>query len=415
MKVRKAQARWGRRRLFVLALASAAAGLLALHLGTLPDLLPSARLALLSVVGFVGALFLAVGLLAFVCARLHRRGRRGEARFLRHLLEPAERLVAPAVLLLLPLALAPAAFRLPDPPSPAAAVVVRPPRPVPLPLPPLPALEVPAAPAVVEVPEAVAAAPAPAVAPLPPDPAGGGGDENEAFRLRAEDLAVDLLPSVRFELDRYGVPDDRHPLEGRLLQAAVDVLMLWEDDAPTGSGVAVSFDMPTEGGPILRFSTLFLTLSGGEELYEERGEFSLGHVTFDAVFSLAGGTRQAALDLSLSLGFAVDAVEDAELGSGARLSPHLAVDLALWQSSRVGLTFHAGQTLPIGLTGGAAAVTDLAVGLRIDLSENISLRAGWRHIVVHLRDYEGSFASGDVVAELDRELSGPFVGLDIRF
>jgi len=53
--------------------------------------------------------------------------------------------------------------------------------------------------------------------------------------------------------------------------------------------------------------------------------------------------------------------------------------------------------------------------VRIDFSERISLRAGWQHMIVHLRDYEGSFDTGGPLADLDRDFSGPMVGLELRF
>ena len=422
MDIRTSYGRWFRRRFAVLVSALAAATLLVAHLALAEDLRSSARIALIATAALVGSLFLVVGTLTLYAHRLHRAGRRGDGRVLRRLLEPAERLVAPALLLLLPVAIAPGAFRRPESDSPPDVVVRGPAR---LRIPPPPAPSTPPAPAPSTAPEAPTPPAAPAVDELPEAPPvilpaaaaerpDEGGD-NDVFRLRSEDLAVGTWPAFRIELERFGVPDDGDPLEGRPFAVEMSLLMLWEDDAAVGSGMAIRLDLPTSGGPILRLSTLYLSQSENGELLEGTPAFALSHTAFDAVFRVAGGTRRAALDLYVSVGLAVDAVDQGDLDDGARLSPHLAVDLALWQHDQVGFVFRAGQTIPTSITGASAAVTELSAALRIDFSERITLRAGWQHLVVHLRDYEGAFGSGGQLADLDRDFSGPMLGLELRF
>jgi hypothetical protein len=409
----QAYARWFRRRCLVLLSAAAAAALLGVYLARIEDLRESARFALLATVGGVVLFLLAVAGLAFVCHRLHRTRPRGEGRAVRRLLEPAERLVAPAVLLLLPLALAPAAFRNPEPPPPE--LVFAPPRPFrPTPPPPIPppdpapVEEAPAEPAPPDDPPP----PAPsAPAPVPARDVGAGGD-NDVFRLLREDLA---MPEPRIVFDRLGVPDEERALEGRPLSVELDALVLWEDDGPTGSGVAIRIDLPVDGGPILRLSTLYLADAGEPDLADGSPELALTHGSLDLVFRLWGGTRRAAVDLWVSVGLAVDELDAEGVDGGPRLSPRLGLELALWQTERAGFELRVGQTIPVSATGGAMALTDASAALRIDLSESVSLRAGWRYLVIHARDYDGAFASGGVVAELDRDFSGPFVGLEIRF
>lgn len=413
MDYARACARWSRRRLAVLGPALGGCGLLAVYLHRGADLRPSARLALLAVVALVAAFCLTVLGLTLLCRRLHRRGRIPEARLLRRLLEPAERLVAPAVLLLLPTALAPPVFRRPAPPPPVFARA-------PLPAPPCrPAiLDVPApvAPGA-DLPEPAGEAPTdapPSPAPLvAPAPAGGDGrDDNEGFGLRYEDVE---LPELKPEFVRLGVPEDRRPLQGRPIAARLDAWVAWEDDDPAGAGFAMSLDVPVEDGPMLSISTLYAGLSDEPELAESAPEFALTHAAIEAVFRLAGGTRTATLDVRLRLGLAVDAVEVDGLSSSARVSPHLALDVAIWQSSRAGFVLHAGQTIPVNLTGGSAAVTEISAEVRIDLSERISFRAGWRYVLVHARDYGEPAETHGVLAEVDREISGPFAGIEVRF
>jgi hypothetical protein len=412
----KAYARWTGRRLLLLLPAIAATALLGLYLGLEEDLRPSARVALLAVAAVLESLFVAVAGLILVCHRLHRSARRSEAHLLRRLLEPAERLVAPAVLLLLPIALAPIAFRCNEPTS-----LVRN-----TPAPPLPRARAPlpedilVSPVPVYVPAPAPAAPVPVpdpvpvVAPLPPAAVqvfGGEGDDNDVFRL----LREDRLPlDARFEFARLGVPEDGRPLDGRPVAVKLDALMLWEDQGMTGTGLSLQVDIPFDGGPILRLSTLTLG-DAGEADFADWTEFALTHTTLDAVFRVLGGTRHAALDLWVSAGLAVDTASGDGLNAGARLSPHVALDLAFWQTERVGFEIHVGQTIPVAVGGGAAAITEASLALRIDLSERVSLRAGWRHLLVHLRDYDEPFETEGLLADVDRELSGPFVGLELRF
>jgi hypothetical protein len=419
----RAYTRWFRRRRLVLLSAAGAAALLGVHLARIEDLRESARLALLVTVGGIELFLLGVSGLAWLCHRLHLTRPRGEGRVVRRLLEPAERLVAPAVLLLLPLALAPATFRRPEPPPPE--ILVAPRRPIQrVPPPPLLAAEPgPLRPAAVESARQIAplpdskreiARPVSPESPPPPAPAQDvvqGGD-NDAFRLLYEDVA---MPEPRIVFDRLGVPDEERPLEGRLLSVELDALVLWEDDAPTGSGFEIRIDLPIEHGPILRLSTLYIGDAGEPDLADGSPEFALTHGSLDLVFRLSGGTRQAAVDLWLSVGLAVDELESEGLDGGPRLSPRVGVELALWQTERAGFELRVGQTIPLSATGAALALTDASAAVRVDLSERISLRAGWRYIVVHARDYEGAFASGGVLAELDRDFSGPFIGVEIRF
>lgn len=426
MDVVRAYTRWFRRRFWILLSAAAAAALLGFHLARVEDLRDSARLALLATAAGVELFLLGVAALTLVCHRLHRSRPRGDGRVVRHLLEPAERLVAPAVLLLLPLALAPATFRRPEPSPPEPLVVApRPFRRVPPPPPP-PAepdelQETSPPPALQEAPRTapredverpvLLEAPPRGPSPAPAQEVAQGGD-NDVFRLLREDLE---RPELRIVFDRLGVPDEERPLEGRPFTVELDTLVLWEDDGPTGSGFEIRIDLPIENGPILRLSTLYVGDAGEPDLADGSPDFALTRGSLDLLVRLWGGTREAEVDLRVSVGLAVDEVKSDGLDEAARLSLRLGVELALWQTERAGFELRISQTIPVSATGAAMALTDASASLRVDLSERVSLRAGWRYFVVHARDYDGSFASGGVVAELDRDFSGPFVGIEVRF
>src|SRR5262249_17537420 len=134
---------------------------------------------------------------------------------------------------------------------------------------------------------------------------------------------------------------------------------------------------------------------------------------------LAGHTRQASFDLSVSIGISADRYRlegpDGPLDPAARLSPYLAVDASLWQQSAAGLILHARYSLPVNVTGASAGVLDLSATLRIDLTESISIHAGYRVLLLRLRDHGDAFLSAESSSSLSERFSGPILGIDIRF
>jgi hypothetical protein len=152
---------------------------------------------------------------------------------------------------------------------------------------------------------------------------------------------------------------------------------------------------------------------------EETASESWERVTLAYSYRLTGYTRHSPFDLAFSIGVTVDRYrlqgETGLVDSTARLSPYIAVDAAIWQQGAAGLLLHAGYSIPVNATGGASGVLNLAATVRIDLTENISFHAGYRYLVVRLRDYDEALFGSESRGGFSDSFSGPIVGIDIRF
>jgi hypothetical protein len=131
---------------------------------------------------------------------------------------------------------------------------------------------------------------------------------------------------------------------------------------------------------------------------------------------LLGYTRHAGVDLAVSAGMTVDRFEDeGTLDTSARISPYVAADLGLWQGGGWGFTVHARQGLPVNLLGASSLVTDVAAVFRLDLSERISLSAGYRVVLLKLKEFAENLEREHGDEEFDARLAGPLLGLECRF
>lgn len=367
-----------------------------------------------------------------LCAFFHAGSRIREARVLRGLLAWSRPAAFASIGLLWALALVPELFR--DPPP---APVVRPSRAVahrripPLVLPAeapeeavLPTAVPAAAPAPVDLPTRLdvdepAFAPPPAPDPVPQD-GPEGADENPRFRPAAgEPLRLNLDVTLAIGVDRPWLPDERRPDENLPVEVRID-LLTFSEEGNEGAGVSLAFDLPLGRAESVRMSYLVAFVEDDLEGSGGSATFRDEHVTFDYVRRLVGFTRHAPFDLAVSVGLSVDRFSDwssdaPAIEATARLSPHVGIELGLWQSGILGLSLHAGQTIPVNLTGGTASVTDLAAVVHVALSDHVSVRLGYQVMVVRLRDYEGPLGSGRSSDDLDRKLSGPMLGLEVRF
>jgi hypothetical protein len=374
-----------------------------------------------------------------LCAFFHAGLRLREARILRGLLSWSRTAAFASIGLLWALALVPELFREPAPAGAPAGDFRREPRPAaPDPrfasLPggfagtgaahgsgPAGGAEAPELPARLELDETAFAPP-----PRPADPVGEAQDEGDAPdenpRYRpapGEDLRLRLDLALSLGIDRPWLPDEGRPAEKLPVEVRLD-LVTFSEEGREAAGLSLSFDLPLGRTDSVRTSYLVAFVEddieglGGTETFRDE------HVTVEYVKRLAGFTRRAPFDLALSVGFSLDRFSDWRPGevaaeSVARLSPHVGIELGLWQSGPMGLSLHAGQTIPVNLTGGSASVTELAAVLHVTVSEGVSLRLGYQVMVVHLRDYEGSLGGGRASDDLDRKLAGPMLGLEVRF
>ena len=142
------------------------------------------------------------------------------------------------------------------------------------------------------------------------------------------------------------------------------------------------------------------------------------HATVGYAVRLSGYTSRAIFDLSASAGVSVDFLGQregiSETGWRTRTAPYVAVNAAFWQDGPAGLLFHAGQTFPLSPSRADVRMTDLRMEVRLDLSTAMSIHVGYCLLLVH-RPGESRPASEIEPDPLDGQMSGPFVGLDVRF
>ncbi len=235
-------------------------------------------------------------------------------------------------------------------------------------------------------------------------------DVTDGFQLILESDSASRL------LARLGVPDQGHPDEWLLPELRLEVSFF--KGSESGTEYALRFDVPISRDESIR-ADIAVGRLGGHEYLEESAAESWQRVTIAYSVRAAGYTRQAPFDLAFSIGLAADryrlAGADGPMDPRTRLSPYVAIDAAIWQHGAAGLLLHAGYSIPVNATGGSSGVLDLAATIRIDLTENVSIHAGYRYLVVRLRDYEDSLIGSRSRADLSESFSGPLVGMDIRF
>lgn len=427
----RAYRRWLWRRLALLGPAAGAAIAVVLLLGvqSMPTWL---AIACLAAGALLGAPLLWILAQTIVAARLHGADRRREARLLRRDLRSYPLVACGCLLLLAVLVRAPDLFREDAPPPPVAVAarvpgsafeltdtespeptVTRLPAPAPDSAPPRPA------------PPPVAAEPPP-----PARPAAAQdivlGDVQDEERPRTDpwqELSKLDLRSDRLEFERYRVPDENDAFGQPEAGLQVDTLYLVADEEARGFAGAAVLDLPFNRRTSFRASVLVAALQDTEEVSESfKFDFESDtlirweHVTLEIAHRLLGHTRRAEFDLSVSIGLSIDTFDfpDREHPSNGRVAPYFAIDASLWQTGTFALVAHLGQSIPVNITGGTAMVTDVSVALRVDLSERISLRFGYRALFVNLRDYADAF-DGEAVADRHERVSGPFIGFDVAF
>lgn len=460
--LRRAYRRWALRNGLMLGVAWTAAAAVAFRVLAAPEVEVWARVAGGSVALLGLGLLTALSALLAACARLQARGRRAEARTLRRQLRPSGRLAAGTLGVLVFLACVPWAFlkmseRGWEPARPGrVAVRVRKSRLQPKTVASVPIPPEAADPKVrAELTEARTAAPIPEIRPLleglpprvileetpaersaaaaaaAPEPDRGSeaaaGDEEErglpAFRLTEADL--ERFPEGSVEalvVDRRGRPREDDPEAPLYVEGRVDVLLLSMDGYRPGAAAALEVEVPLERWSALRGAVLtaaFMSDEHLEDVTEDGASFSGIHATLEYVLKILGYTRRAPLDLAVGVGLAADRFASREgperAEPVARFSPWFSVEAGFWQAGMAGFVVRAGQSIPANLTGATASLTDLTGLVRLDLSERLSIHAGYRLVRVRLRDYGRALALGGGTEEVEETLSGPLLGLDVRF
>jgi len=378
-----------------------------------------------------------------LCDRLHRRGDRAGARALREQLAPSGRAalaaagllaILSAIPSLIPSAPEQSATRTPMrrqryPFAPESPIVesLEAPEPPPAAEPIRPALR----PIVEELPVHLAIQDSdlqrvlPDGLPLlggqvqPPDAVASGGEEGlPRFRPDVQDgFLLDGGGSVVLTLERMGLP--RQEASGEWIPPEMRLDVSFLRGRGEGSELSLFLDVPIGPDESLQTTIALSKFVDEEEFLEGSPSTSWQRVTLAYSRRLAGHTRHAFFDLSVSIGVNVDRFRiegmDGPLDTTARLSPSLSVDAALWQEGPAGFLLHAGYSMPVNFTGASSNVLDLSATVRIDLSESISVHVGYRYLILRLRRYEDSLVSSHSRGEFSDDFSGPLVGLDVRF
>ncbi len=440
MNAVRRQRRWLAERLVLLFPAFFAGLAVVLGMGLRDDLRPSFKLFALAVSLLLNAVLAYFLVLTALCGRLHSLGRCREARLIRRALLHVRGVSAGALLLLAVLGATPLLFRERTAPSrvfqprfvlhEAPSVAAPPAAPEAAAPDPVKREEVAGSPPVLL--DILASLPRCLgddqsggeffpQDPLPAPLAGGGGADDEdnrsftfdfaGFRLR---LTIPDGPAV----DRPYLPDGTAPEGSYPGSVRLDAAYLKEHEGRNAGAFALQIDLATQKDASLRFTYLLAALAQRDaEGFESGVDLTFAHTTLEYVLRLAGHTRHAPFDLSVSAGLSVDVlhpVSGSDVDGRARVSPYLAVDAAFWQSGSLGLLLHAGQSIPVNLTGGSSGSSDFSALLRLDLTPQVSVHLGYRILVIRAHDYERSL-SGEGDQDFDSTLSGPLMGLEVRF
>jgi hypothetical protein len=375
------------------------------------------------------------------CSVLQRRGNRGLARTLRGQLAYSGGVAAVCLIVLLVIIGAPFFVRLPDAAKPPTSHLRHPwvePAPVEFTQVvvenPPPALAAPADPAppkpeirpvIADVPVRLEAEEKELEAPLalapflqeaPPKRAVEEPPAAEALRFRPEPLPAPAPdPYAPGGVDRLGARGEEEaaapPPSFRL-----ELLLLTMESRGRGPGADLEADVPLSRASSLRAGYLGVAFGSGDEVDEVDARWTWHRLSLGYLHRLLGYTRHAGVDLAVSAGMTVDRFEDeGTLDTSARISPYVAADLGLWQGGGWGFTVHARQGLPVNLLGASSLVTDVAAVFRLDLSERISLSAGYRVVLLKLKEFAENLEREHGDEEFDARLAGPLLGLECRF
>lgn len=390
----------------------------------------------------------AIGWLVFetvACGVLHARHERMAARALRGLLAPSWRIAGACAFMFGVLVCAPFLVRLPPEPAPrdplarrpqpeappmfftqvlpaedAPPPLAAPDAPPPAPSPPPPAPEI--RPVLADVPprleleERELDAPV-ALAPFlqppqdPPRPA-----EPDSLDVETLVFRPDPEPEKSFDprpVNRPGLRDeDVDELPAPTLR--VDLFLVSMEDFGRGAGTNLEGDVAVSRDGSIRLGYLGVAFGSGE-IDEIESNWTWHRMTLGYTHRLMGFTRRAGFDLAVTVGASVEHVRADGVDGEARVSPYGAVDVGIWEGGPFGFVLRAAHALPFNATGVSSSVSELSATLRLDLSERLSIFAGYRMLWVELKEYPGGLTPRHGEIEFESSLAGPLLGVELRF
>ena len=212
------------------------------------------------------------------------------------------------------------------------------------------------------------------------------------------------------------LPEERDTESWPFPEGRIEGFILVGSGGDRVPGIAFVLDLP-----LGRKDSVLSSWTGARLPDQEGKELSVkpnwDHITLGYFRRLTGYTRQATFDLGASVGIAADffhAVEGvADSGGTPKFAPYAAIDLAFWQQQPIGLLLHFSEAFPVTLLGSSLGMTDLSAQIRWDLSERVSLHGGYRMVLLRYK-FDG-ISPTPGADPLHEALSGPILGLDIRF
>ncbi|MBI4563084.1 MAG: hypothetical protein HY716_00115 [Planctomycetes bacterium] len=153
--------------------------------------------------------------------------------------------------------------------------------------------------------------------------------------------------------------------------------------------------------------------------------FTWTHLFAGFSHKMAGFTRESRFDCALHLGamvdytygrLKVDGAQLAEMQDGERgwSAPAVGLTVGIWTFSPGGLTIEVLQSVPANIGGQTAQLTDVRIGMKLDLSERVSANFGYRRIYAKYRTFEDQVLRQRAQTHADFDAAGPVVGLDVR-
>ncbi len=308
----------------------------------------------------------------------------------------------------------------PDPvraePEPVARIPEAPVAPVPPP--PAPPVEDPVAAAPAQEPLPLPdKAPSPAPAPTPPASVElPSGQELFTLRFRPDGDDWSLLspsgPKLK-GLDRGGLPDERNPEDQPLPRLTLDLTIVPQSRGWYGAIYEAGIDVPAWQDGSIRGEYFIGSFSDEAGEVELEASMAWHRATVEVEQRLAGYTRHATFDFAVRAGLSVDRIASHDSGiavdASPRVSPRIAVEVAIWEQDGLGLVTQASHTFAVRINGAASSVTDLKIQLHIDLSEHTTFELGYRYVALRAHD------RGAGLDELEHSFSGPVAGLSVTF
>ena len=265
-------------------------------------------------------------------------------------------------------------------------------------------------------------------APLPQEAALVEQETDPERRRAPERYTLEAFREATLQRDRddgklvRAMPDEIFPDEMPSPEIRIDgILLFGRQDYGKAPALTLAFDFPFTPGDSVEIAWLALDLPhpADSTSLNPHDLPDWNHVTANYTRRLAGYTKHALFDLAVSLGASVDLIGAVKglsvVDSSPKFSPYIGLDTAFWQDGAMGLLAHVGESIPVAIGGSSVGVTDVEALVRLDVSPQISLHAGYRFLFLRFKETPALVPVGEPNQPYSENLSGPVLGIDIRF